>query len=229
MGDYQRCNGSKVFIPEEDREKIEAIEAACKESTGFYPVYNEHKDLVGIEFEYGKARYEDDSAFAKAIAPHMPDWSYIEMITECGDETPWRWVFYQGNVTEEYPELVWYYENFRGSLKEREVFVVRGDDSLVKRVNKCISGVSDGITEDTNFPRHVERILLQYYKVTGDWWATWMTHCVDGCVTEWRNPAALKERVVTLDVGKGILSEATKSKLQKLIQEGEVFNGRNPS
>jgi hypothetical protein len=56
-----------------------------------------------------------------------------------------------------------------------------------------------------------------------------MTHCVDGCVTEWRNPAALKERVVTLDVGKGILSEATKSKLQKLIQEGEVFNGRNPS
>jgi hypothetical protein len=69
--------------------------------------YDKVGNLCYIRFQGEKLG--DDVRLFEALAPFVEHRSYIEMLGE--DDTRWRWVFWRGELREEYPRIIWEYEN----------------------------------------------------------------------------------------------------------------------
>ena len=61
----------------------------------------------------------DDKVLFFHLAPYVEHGSYIEMIGE--DDDRWRWVFWRGELREEYPRIIWDYEQMTPAMELAEV------------------------------------------------------------------------------------------------------------
>jgi hypothetical protein len=60
------------------------------------------------DFVFDGEKLGSEVELFSTIAPFIEHGSYIEMVGE--DDSRWRWVFWRGELREEYPEIIWKYE-----------------------------------------------------------------------------------------------------------------------
>jgi hypothetical protein len=84
--------------------EIDAILDACRWGEVHFA---SNGDIDDIRFQGEKLGDEKELFFF--LAPFVEHGSYIEMVGE--DDTRWRWVFWRGELREEYPRMVWDYES----------------------------------------------------------------------------------------------------------------------
>lgn len=89
----------------------EAIQAATTlrqvlDEWRWEPYYDTNGDLVELIFQGEKLG--DDANLMATIAPFADHGGYIEVRGE--DDCMWRWVFWRGQLREEFPKVIWEYE-----------------------------------------------------------------------------------------------------------------------
>ena len=67
------------------------------------------------DFVFDGEKLGNDMELFRAIAPFVEHGSYIEMVGE--DDSRWRWVFWRGGLREEYPEIIWKYEQLTAAAE----------------------------------------------------------------------------------------------------------------
>ena len=70
-------------------------------------------DICDLRFD-GEKLGSDPELFS-TIAPFVEHGGYIEMVGE--DDERWRWVFWRGELREEYPEIIWKYEQLTATAE----------------------------------------------------------------------------------------------------------------
>jgi hypothetical protein len=67
------------------------------------------------DFVFDGEKLGDDPELFRNIAPFVEHGGYIEMVGE--DDSRWRWVFWRGELREEYPEIIWKYEQLTAAAE----------------------------------------------------------------------------------------------------------------
>lgn len=75
-------------------------------------------DVEDLRFDGEKLG--DDAQLMNALAPFVEHGCYIEMCGE--DDARWRWVFWRGELREEYPKVIWEYESLTPAMELAEEF-----------------------------------------------------------------------------------------------------------
>jgi hypothetical protein len=70
-------------------------------------------DIHDLVFDGEKLGSEGE--LFSTIAPFVEHGGYIEMVGE--DDSRWRWVFWRGELREEYPEIIWKYEQLTAAAE----------------------------------------------------------------------------------------------------------------
>lgn len=75
-------------------------------------------DVEDLRFDGEKLG--DDAQLMNALAPFVEHGCFIEMCGE--DDARWRWVFWHGDLREEYPKVIWEYESLTPAMELAEEF-----------------------------------------------------------------------------------------------------------
>ena len=67
------------------------------------------------DFVFDGEKLGSEVELFSTIAPFIEHGGYIEMVGE--DDSRWRWVFWRGELREEYPEIIWKYEQLTAAAE----------------------------------------------------------------------------------------------------------------
>ena len=67
------------------------------------------------DFVFDGEKLGSDTELFSVIARFVEHGGYIEMVGE--DDSRWRWVFWRGELREEYPEIIWKYEQLTAAAE----------------------------------------------------------------------------------------------------------------
>ena len=101
MGYTARQVESSIFIAKED---VERLSETLEQEHAWNFIKNNDGDIIEFYFVADKPK-EEDIEFLKTIAPHVQDYSFVELLGE--DGLRWRWVMAKSRVYELRPEIQW--------------------------------------------------------------------------------------------------------------------------